>query len=162
LRNGPRGLGEMAIELMDVVGDHHNESWIPASSTSRSRSAHRRARHKHPYSSCVRPTTAISTSSTVLKSTDLKRRQSRAPARDRNQERQLCHVDDDGSTDDLSDEDYDNYSDANSKTAEKPHPPERLRRAKTEAQLITTWKEILVPVEHLHRRAVAERTTCRT
>ena len=126
---------------LDVTAAHQQSDPAtespPAAHRAR-KSAPRRACRKHPYSSSVRPATAISTTSTVPKSTNLKRRQTRAPARDPSQEQQLDSIDD-GSTDDLGDEDYDSHSDASSKTAENSPPPKRLRRAKDSS---TTYHHI--------------------
>lgn len=110
---------------------------LPAACRAR-KSAPRRIRRKHSYSSSVRPATAISTASTILKPTNFKRRQSLALARDSSQEQRLYDTDD-GITDDLGDKDYDNHSNASSKTTERSPPPKRLRGAKDSS---TTYHDL--------------------
>lgn len=101
---------------------------LPAAHCAR-KSAPRHARRKYPRSlSSVRLTTAVSTASTVTRSTNFETYQPHALAADPGQERQLGDIEDE-STDDLNNEDYANDSDASSDTIERPPPSKRPRRA---------------------------------
>ena len=118
---------QLDVAAFHQQSDPTSES-LPAAHRAR-KSAPRHGRYKHPLSpSSVRLATAVSTVSTVLKSTNVKIRQSRASAADPSQERRLRDIDD-GSADDFSDEDYANHSDASSNAVERPPPSKRLRRA---------------------------------
>jgi hypothetical protein len=106
---------------LDLTAAHQQSDPIaespPAAHHAR-KNAPRHARHKRPRSS----------SSLGLKSTNLEIRQSHASATDPGQERQLCDTND-RITNDLSDENHANHSDASSNTVKKSPPSKRLRRA---------------------------------